>query len=486
MYLLSRNQVIDKQNVPNNLPEKVLQFGTGILLRGLPDYFIDKANKKGVFNGSIVVVKSTKGSAIEFSKQDNLFTMLVRGLENGKAVEENSINSAISRVLTADESWSEVLVLAQSADLQIIISNTTEVGIRYEAESIFQTPPLSFPAKLTAILYERFTYAGADSAGFTIIPTELILDNGSKLKEIVLEVAHFNALSKDFIQWIKTANTFCNSLVDRIVTNATDSLKAQLAYKDELAIQTEPYRLWAIEGDAKVKETVSFASTDEGVIVEENIEYYRERKLRILNGTHTISVCLGYLRGFNTVFECMQDAQMHAFIKNVMFEEIVPSLPLKAMNKTKEECFAFASEVLDRFNNPHTAHYLLNITLQETSKMKMRNILTLFRYYKTLGKIPAFFAQGFAAYLLFMRAVREENGAFYGKRNDDEYQIRDDWAAEFAKMWEQVTDLQNVAQIHDFVNTVCKNTQIWGEDLTSIQGFAETVSTDLVDIIILR
>ncbi len=475
MPLLSRNKI-----TAGILPEKVLQFGTGILLRGLPDYFIDKANKRGIFNGSIVVVKSTKGSTSEFGKQDNLFTTLVRGVENGKNIEENSINSAISRVLSAYDSWTEILELAKSPDLKIIISNTTEVGIQYEAESIFQTPPNSFPAKLTAILYKRFSILGKNAAGFTIIPTELILENGSKLKEIVLQLADFNALSEDFKNWVKIENIFCNSLVDRIVTNATESLKANLDYQDDLAIQTEPYRLWAIEGGAKVKETLSFASVDEGVIIEENIDYYRERKLRILNGTHTISVCLGYLKGFNTVFECMQDAEMYAFIKNVMFDEIVPSLPLAAMHKEKAECIAFANEVLDRFHNPHTAHYLLNITLQETSKMKMRNVLTLFRYYENFGKVPTFFAKGFAAYLLFMKPTREENGIFYGKRKQDEYQIKDDWAAEFARMWTQLTDLQSPAQVLSFVNTVGKSTQIWGQDLAAIRGFAEAVSAEML------
>ncbi len=465
----------------HSLAEKVLQFGTGILLRGLPDYFIDKANKQGIFNGSIVVIKSTQGNANEFVKQDNLFTTIVRGVENGNNIEENSINTAISRVLSAYQSWAEILTLAKSPDLKIIISNTTEVGIQYEAESIFEIPPLSFPAKLTAILYERFKFGGNNIAGFTIVPTELILENGKKLKEIVLQVANFNKLGEDFENWVKTENIFCNSLVDRIVTNATESLKVDLAYKDDLAIQTEPYRLWAIEGNAKIKEILSFASADAGVIIENDITYYRERKLRILNGAHTISVCLGYLKGFNTVFECMQNAEMQGFIKNVIFEEIVPSLPLEAMNKNKEECFVFASDVLDRFNNPHTAHYLLNITLQETSKMSMRNVLTLFRYYEIFGKVPPFFAKGFAAYLLFMKPARAKNGVFYGKRGNDEYQIKDDWAAEFAKMWAQVSDLQNITQIRTFTDIVCKNTQIWGQDLTVIKGFADVVSRELVD-----
>lgn len=475
MPLLSQNLITDSQEVAH-LPEKVLQFGTGILLRGLPDYFIDKANKQGIFNGSIVVIKSTQGSPEAFGKQNNIFTTLVRGVEHGRNIEENIINTAISRVLLADDSWTEILSLAHSSDLQIIISNTTEVGIQYEAESIFQMPPHSFPAKLTAILYERF---GRKGSGFTIIPTELIADNGNKLKEIVLQVANFNQLGEDFIDWVKTNNAFCNSLVDRIVTNATDSLKSELSYADNLAIQTEPYRLWAIEGGASVRETLSFAQADSGVVIAENIDYYRERKLRILNGTHTISVCLGYLKGFNTVFECMQDAEMRNFIEKVIFEEIVPSLSLASVGETKEEYATFAREVLDRFDNTHTVHYLLSITLQATSKMRMRNLATLLRYTALFGKTPPLFAKGFAAYLLFMRAMREKEGVFYGKRNGKEYPIKDDWAREFAKMWQQVDDFQNFAQIHDFVNVVCQNTQIWGEDLTHIRGFAQAVSNEL-------
>src|SRR6476619_3131159 len=113
------------------LPEKVLQFGTGVLLRGLPDYFINKANQQGIFNGRVVVVKSTsKGDSSAFEKQDGLYTLCIRGLQDGKSVEENSINASISRVLSAQEDWEEILKCAHDQTMQVIISNTTEVGIQ--------------------------------------------------------------------------------------------------------------------------------------------------------------------------------------------------------------------------------------------------------------------------------------------------------------------------------------------------------------------
>jgi tagaturonate reductase len=476
MQKLSKFQIPQNQIDTTLFPEKVLQFGTGILLRGLPDFFIDKANKQGIFKGRIVIVKSTSGSADEFAAQDNLFSTCVRGIENGREINENSINTAISRVLSANDTWDAILKLAQSPDLQVIISNTTEVGIQYVQESISLKPPTSFPAKLTAILWERFKnkdllgLPNGNSTGFVIVPTELVPENGRRLKEIVRQLADFNQLGEDFKSWVNRENIFCNSLVDRIVTNATAEIKARLPYTDELAIQTEPYKLWAIEGGEKVATILNFAKADEGVIINENIDYYRERKLRILNGTHTISVCLGYLRGFDTVLECMQDADMQIFIRKVMLEEIVPSLSLG----TIEQNIAFANEVLDRFANPYTVHYLLNITLQASAKMKMRNVATLFRYYEKFGKIPTLLTQGFAAYLVFMKPLREENGVFYGKRGNNEYQIKDDLAKELAKAWENPTT---------FVEEICKNIKLWERDLTEMKGFVEKIKEEITKLL---
>jgi tagaturonate reductase len=291
------------------LPEKVLQFGTGVLLRGLPDYFIDKANRNQVFNGRVVIVKSTAaGGTDAFAQQDGLYTVCIRGIENGKPVNESIINSSISRVLAASNDWAAILQCAHNPDMQIIISNTTEVGIVLSDDNIHDTPPSSFPGKLLAFLYERYkAFKGSAESGMVIIPTELITNNGEKLKSIVLQLADKNNLDDQFISWLKTSNHFCNSLVDRIVPGKlsaadTKATEESLGYTDELMIMAEPFRLWAIEsGDDKVKQILSFSLTDTGVVITPDIEKFRELKLRLLNGTHTFTCGLAFLAGFEMV-----------------------------------------------------------------------------------------------------------------------------------------------------------------------------------------
>src|SRR6478735_4718266 len=189
------------------LPEKVLQFGTGVLLRGLPDFYIDKANKQNVFNGRIIVVKSTGSDVDEFAEQDGLYTQCIEGLIDGNAVEEYVINASISKVLPAKSNWNEILKYAESTSMQIILSNTTEVGIVLKTDDdIYADPPESFPAKLLAFLYHRFRhFNGSKESGMVIVPTELIVDNGTKLKDIVLKLAAINNLSSAFINWLNTA-----------------------------------------------------------------------------------------------------------------------------------------------------------------------------------------------------------------------------------------------------------------------------------------
>src|SRR5215216_6701341 len=271
---ISNPSVIVPDELLFELPEKVLQFGTGVLLRGLPDYFIDKANRLRIFNGRIVVVKSTStGDTADFDEQDGLYTLCVRGFQNGENVKENIINSSISRVLSAGEQWEEILKCAHNKNMQVIISNTTEVGIQLVVDDVRKHPPVSYPGKLLAFLYERFhAFNGNADSGMVIIPTELISDNGKKLESIVLELAHLNSLEDEFIEWLENHNCFCNSLVDRIVPGKPDaemqsSIEKDLGYRDGLMIMSEVYRLWAIEGGEQVKNILSFAQADEGVII---------------------------------------------------------------------------------------------------------------------------------------------------------------------------------------------------------------------------
>ncbi|HET7115507.1 MAG TPA: tagaturonate reductase, partial [Hanamia sp.] len=438
-----KNITSEKVSLPDEdifeLPEKVLQFGTGILLRGLPDYFIDAANKVGIFNGRIVVIKSTsKGDTSAFDKQDGLYTLSERGIQNGDKVEEDIICSAISRVLNAHDEWSEILKCAHNEELKIIISNTTEVGIQLIKDDIRQYPPVSFPGKLLAFLYERFiSFNGSEDSGLVIVPTELISENGKKLESIVLELAHLNSLEDDFIEWVEKKNYFCNSLVDRIVTGMPDKetktkIENELGYKDELLVVSEVYSLWAIEGDEKIKNVLSFAEADEGVVIEPNIDLHRELKLRLLNGTHTLTCGIAFLAGYGTVYDTMQDELTSSLIADIMRNEIAPFIPYKIDNAAKE---VFISKVLDRFRNPHINHYWENITLNYSSKIQLRCIPVLINHYKNNETVPQLFALAFAAYLYFMKAVKQNGKDFFGEFNGEDYLIQDEQAPRFYSLW---------------------------------------------------
>jgi tagaturonate reductase len=459
------------------LPEKVLQFGTGVLLRGLPDYFIDKANRQGIFNGRIVMVKSTGGSTIEFDEQNNLYTLCIKGIEEDKTVEEYIINSSISRVIAAQDNWQMVLDCARNPDMQIVISNTTEVGIVLVQDDVCSSPPQSFPGKLLAFLYERYkTFGGSEESGMIIIPAELITDNGKKLFSILVGLAQLNKLEEAFIHWLKTANHFCNSLVDRIVPGklpAEDkkSTEARLGYTDELMIMAEPFRLWAIETDNEVvKQRLSFSLADDGVVLAPDIEKFRELKLRLLNGTHTFSCGLAFLAGFRTVKEAMADTVMSSFIENLMLREIAETIAGQLIPET--EARNYARRVIERFRNPFLEHLWINICMQYTSKMKMRNIPLLLKYYHKYKEAPEYMTLGFAAYLLFMKCKAGANGQFSGLWNQKEYFIHDEAAAWFAEKWQS-------ADSGAVVNSILSDKNFWGAELSGLNGFAERVKTDM-------
>lgn len=462
------------------LPEKVLQFGTGVLLRGLPDYFIDKANRQGVFNGRIVVVKSTsQGDASAFDKQDGLYTVCVRGIQDGQKIEANIINSSISRVLSASEEWEQILECAHNQSMQVIISNTTEVGIQLVNDDIRRHPPVSFPGKLLAFLYERFkAFGGSERSGMVIVPTELISDNGKKLESIVLELAHLNGLEEAFIEWLESCNHFCNSLVDRIVPGRPDKetlaeLEQQLGYSDQLLIMSEAYALWAIEGGEAVKNILSFSQVDAGVVIEPDISVFKELKLRLLNGTHTLSCGLAFLAGFDTVKQAMEDHIMSSFISEVMLNELAPSIP-HAINLAEAQNFAY--KVLDRFRNPHIRHQWIAITMQYSSKMRMRNLPILLKHYEQYNSSPGLFALGFAAYLAFTQPVKQLDGKYLGVLDGKEYLIQDDAALSYLQRW-------NTFAPAELVKEVLGDVSLWEHDLNTLPGFYDSV-LDKLNLII--
>ncbi|MBJ6142395.1 tagaturonate reductase [Hymenobacter sp. BT559] len=463
------------------LPEKVLQFGTGVLLRGLPDFLIDQANRQGIFNGRVVVVKSTDGGgdAAAFDRQDNLYTVCVRGVEDGQTISEDVVCAGISRVLSAKSQWAEVLQVATSPDLKVVLSNTTEVGIVLdEKEDLGATPPRSFPGKLLAVLHARFqAFGGAPDKGLVIVPTELIPDNGTKLRGILQELAERAALGLDFMHWLTTANTICNSLVDRIVpgkpaTETYAKLTQELGYEDELLTMSEVYLLWAIEGDERVKEVLSFQQIHPGVIVQPDIDLFRELKLRLLNGTHSLSCGLAFLSGVATVREAMEDDRLATYVRNLMLADLLPGIPYPVDEKVGQR---FGMQVLDRFRNPAVEHRWLAITLNYSAKLRMRVVPDLLHYYERFRAVPQYVALGFAAYLLFERGTRQEGDKWYGEAHGQEYLIQDEQAGYFADLWQRLPTAE-------LVQAALGNQALWGTDLTALPGFADSVTRYLTQL----
>lgn len=460
------------------LPEKVLQFGTGVLLRGLPDYFIDKANRQGIFNGRIVVVKSTSsGGTDEFAQQDGLFTQCIRGIENGQQGEEAVINSSISKVLSAKEDWGRIMDYAHRPEMQVIISNTTEVGIVMSDDKITDQPPSSFPGKLLAFLWERYkAFNGTEESGMVIVPTELISGNGTLLRSIVLELAAKNKLEQEFVTWLQTANHFCNSLVDRIVPGklAGDdkiATEKKLGYTDDLMIMSECFRLWAIEsGSEQVKDILSFTRADEGAVIAADITKFRELKLRLLNGTHTFSSGLAFLAGFETVKEAMQDQTMSSYIDGLMKQEIAAMMSGDMISY--EEACVFAHQVMDRFSNPFLDHKWISITMNYTSKMKMRNVPLLLKHYEKHTAAPELMALGFAGYLLFMKAEAGKDNVYSGNTNGNKYPVQDPQAGQLATYWQQ-------NDINKLVKAVLADQSLWETDLSLLPAFAAAVEEAL-------
>lgn len=460
------------------LPEKVLQFGTGVLLRGLPDVYIDQANKKGLFNGRILVVKSTDTPGSDnFQQQDGLYTVVVRGFENGQSVDKWDLNASISRVLAASSQWENILASAVNPDMQIVISNTTEVGIVLVEESIHANPPSSFPAKLLAFLFQRYQYFnGSTDAGMVVIPTELISDNGHKLKSILIDLARYNQLEPAFIAWLENANDFCNSLVDRIVPGKLPAAEAEtisksLGYEDSLMIMAEPYSLWAIETEReRTKEILSFASVNTGVKLTHDISKYKELKLRLLNATHSFSCALAMLSGFETVKEAMASDQFRAFVLTLMMEEIKPLVVGGSI--LEEDAADFAQQVVDRFRNNSIEHRWVNISMQYSLKMASRCMPLILKSYEQGNSPRKRMLLGFAAYLLLMRTVQDGDGKYYAEVSGHRIALTDEKLASMHNCWQEPS-------LEKTVIAVLKETSIWNANLTNISGFVQ----DLVQVV---
>ena len=380
------------------LPERVLQFGTGMLLRALSAAAVDAANRAGRFNGSIVVVQSTPhGVAATMNAQSGLFTLVERGLENGAPVQRTRLIGAISRALVAADEWDAVRAVVTRPELQVIVSNVTEAGFRADAP---------FPERLTDLLRARFA-ALPEGPPLFVIPTELVRDNGPRLGEMVLDLAGRSATDRAFRDWLSRGVRFCSSLVDRITTGSPPpdvgaELEALLGYSDALLTVAEPYSLWAIESDPSALSAAFPIEAPPGVVFAPDIAFYSVRKLRLLNGSHTAMAPLALLSGVATVREATEHSQLGWLQRRILFDEIVPGTDLPA-----DEALAFAHEVMDRFRNPWLEHRWEVIATNQTPKLRERVLPSVAGFAARCGRVPQGLALACAASLRFARCIAQ-------------------------------------------------------------------------------
>ncbi len=464
--------------VLENAPEKVLQFGEGNFLRAFVDYWFDLANEKAGWNGKCCLVQPiAPGLAGMINEQEGLYTLYLRGSQNGQKVDDRRVISSVSRCLNPyeKEDYEKMMEVAASDDLEIIVSNTTEAGIVYDpACELNDCPPSSFPAKLTQVLYHRYQ---AGKKGIIMLACELIDDNGKELLRCVNQYIDQWGLEEEFRTYVNQECTFCGSLVDRIVPGRirdpqeVAELEQKHGYADPLLDVGEVFGLWVIEGDEKLNDVLPFAKAGlkERVFVAPDMTPYKKRKVRILNGAHTGFVLGAYLAGFDIVRECMNDATVLGYMNKMLLDEVVPVLPLD-----QEDCKNFAAAVQDRFNNPFVNHELMSISLNSTAKWKARNMPSFLDYIQKNGKLPTCLTMSFAAYIAFFSndiQRLDETGLVCRRPKGNEYTCSDDrWVLEFYYNHRNDT-------AEELVHAVMVNEQMWGQDLTQIPGFeAATVA----------
>lgn len=458
-------------------PERVLQFGEGGFLRAFVEHFIDEMNEKGGFNGKVVLVQPRGGhpeAADRFQEQDGLYTLVLRGRENGQKVSRTRVISCVSRCLDPKRDWNALLDCAANPELRFIISNTTEAGIAFDpACKLEDTPPSSFPAKLTAFLYRRFQLG---LKGFWILPCELNDHNGDLLRDCVQRYTEHWGLGEDFRGWLERENRVCSTLVDRIVTGYPQSeasaIWENLGYRDDLMDTGEVFASWVIEAPQALGEELPFEKAGLPIQLVEDHVPYKQRKVRILNGTHTSMVLGAYLAGQDIVRGCMEDNTVRQFMERAVYQEIIPTLDLP-----EDQLMDFAGAVTQRFNNPYIDHSLLSIALNSTAKWNARVMPSLLEYFQRTGKFPRCLTFSFAAYVAFYHNGGEQgDGCLLGRRGDTTYEIRDDqWVLDF--YYEHKNDDAR-AIIHAVVN----NAQMWDGQLAALPGFEEAAAAALEHI----
>ena len=466
--------------VLKDAPIRVLQFGEGNFMRAFVDYFFDISNEKAGFNGKVALVQPISQGLTELvNKQEGLYTLYLRGSENGQKVDAKRVISACDCCLNPydGKDFDRIMEIAESDDLDIIASNTTEAGIAYDPACNFDDQPAaSFPGKLTQVLYRRYK---AGKKGLVILSCELIDNNGKELLKCVNQYIDQWKLEDGFKTWVNEENIFCSTLVDRIVPGRirdpkeVEELEAANGYHDELIDVGEIFGVWIIEGPEGLEDRLPFKKAGVNVHVVPDVMPYKHRKVRILNGAHTGFVLGAYLSGQDIVRDCMHNEAISGFMNKMLNEEVIPTL---VDHLDENDLNQFAAAVKDRFNNPFVNHELMSISLNSTSKWKARNMPSFLQYIDKNGKLPVCLTMSLAAYIAFYsNDVQELNdkGLVCKRPAGNTYTVCDDrWALEF------FYDHRNDSE-EDLVKAVLGNEKMWDQDLNKIEGLTDAVIKDL-------
>ncbi len=469
-----------KGYVLKDAPIRVLQFGEGNFMRAFVDYFFDIANEKAGFNGKVALVQPiAMGLTDLVNKQEGLYTLYLRGSENGQKVDAKRVISACDCCLNPYDKagYDKIMEIAESDDLDIIASNTTEAGIAYDPSCNFDDQPAaSFPGKLTQVLYRRYK---AGKKGIVVLSCELIDNNGKELLKCVNQYIDQWKLEDGFKNWVNNDNIFCSTLVDRIVPGRirdpkeVEKLEAENGYHDELIDVGEIFGVWIIEGPEGLEDRLPFKKAGVNVHVVPDVMPYKHRKVRILNGAHTGFVLGAYLSGQDIVRDCMQNKAISGFMNKMLNEEVIPTL---VDHLDENDLNQFAAAVKDRFNNPFVNHELMSISLNSTSKWKARNMPSFLQYIDKNGKLPVCLTMSLAAYIAFYSNDIQEltdAGLVCKRPKGNTYTVSDDrWALEF--FYDHRADSEE-----DLVKAVLGNEKMWDQDLNKIEGLTDKVTEDL-------
>ena len=452
---------------------KIRQFGEGNFLRAFIDWRIKKRNDKGVYDGHVVLVQPLeKGRVEELKKQDYLYTLILQGLnEENKPVKRHEVIPVIDDGVNPYTEYQKFLSYGESKDLEVIISNTTEAGIRFEEKDVSldreKNTPLSYPGKLLALLKRRYDVLGKEY-GLSIIPCELIDDNGDKLKEVLLSLARAKKRDSGFLDYLEKGCHYTSTLVDRIVPgfpkDEFPSLCKEFGYIDNNRVKGEYFHLFVLKKEPFVRERFPVDQAGVNAIYVSDVHPYKQRKVRILNGSHTSLVPVAYLAGYKEVRESLLDERIYRFLLEEQQEEILPTLHADGSEQ-------FAKDVRKRFLNPYVHHALLSIALNSQAKFKERDLPTILDNLER-GHRPTHLLFSLAALLVFYRGYF----ILHGKR--EEIPLKDDennllfrkriWA-EYEK--DKSRDRLACSYLSDI--------EIFGQDLTKIDGLKDEFVSDL-------